>query len=311
MTFYCREAAWMEALVMPPELNYRALNVDLSHLWISLWDLRLDSSNSARSFKPLIHFEILVGKYIDRHMSYSRDALNAAAGVLHHLGQGDDQVLNFAGLPYYRGPKGAESPISLERVIGHALGWDTRGGPCSRRAMFPSWTWAGWSGTRDVGWMWLTPKEEQCHLRNVKLENEYGEAIILPQQNDAAAGSILQRQLDTVRAVVFEAPCVPIAGFTVEDHRLHISGESVYLYADVTDDQAESMNTQQHLWSCFLLRTHDWAGSTILLCRWVDEQTAERFSCFNPLKDIRLDSHKFEDISFFETSGEVRRVRLI
>ncbi|KAH7393813.1 heterokaryon incompatibility protein-domain-containing protein, partial [Phaeosphaeria sp. MPI-PUGE-AT-0046c] len=110
MTFFCRQAAWMEALPLPPDRNSAALNADLSHLWTSLWDLR-SSPYIPTPLPPLIRFETLIIQYIDRDMSDPRDALNAAAGVLHHLGQGDDQVLNFVGLPYYRGPKGAEIPI--------------------------------------------------------------------------------------------------------------------------------------------------------------------------------------------------------
>lgn len=317
MAFYCRETAWMEALFLPPNLNSAALNVDLSHLWISLWDLRLDNPEAAsRSFPSLIHFEILVGKYIDRNMSHSNDILNAAAGVLHHLGQGDEQILNIAGLPFHRGPKGVETLIPLEHVIAHALGWFTGSEPCIRRGMFPSWTWAGWSGLEEVGWMWLVPKEETYCMRNVQLENEFGEAVILPERIEAASGSILQRQLDTVKAIVFEAPCLPVTSFTVEDRRIHISGLWFRLWRGVTVDMAESMNAQQGIWSCFLLRTSNsgvdnrgvtkLGDSTVLICRWVDEDTAERFAQFNTGR-----SFCHGDIDSFETHGEMRRVRLI
>lgn len=294
----------MEALAMPPDLNSTTLNVDLSHLWIGFWNLLLDPLRASRSFPPLIHFEILVANYIDRNMSHSRDALNAAAGVLHYLGQGDDPVLHLAGLPYYRGPRGAETLISLEHAIGHALGWDMEGGPCIRRPMFPSWTWASWSEISRVGWMWLVPKEQTYHLRNVQLENKSGEALELPEHIDAASAPILQRQLDTVKAIVFEAPCLPITGYTVDSHHAHIFDERVYLCGDITDHDVELMNAQQGLWSCFLLGTHVQGGAITLLCRWVDGQTAERSFCLATSLHDGL-------VRLFETCAEVRRVRLI
>jgi hypothetical protein len=59
----------------------------------------------------------VIGDYTARSLSYASDALNAAAGVLNHLSQGDNAVLNFAGLPYYTGTQRRLQPISVGSAI--------------------------------------------------------------------------------------------------------------------------------------------------------------------------------------------------
>jgi hypothetical protein len=154
----------------------------------------------------------------------------------------------------------------------------------------------------------------RTHLRNAQLESQYGRILVLPKRYNAVTGQALQRELDLVVAVLFDAPIVPATCFKIVEHQLHISGRRVVASTPnfLTDpDTVETLihNVQHGVWSCFLLQTgyeENKCQHSFLVVRWVYEQTAERVSCFTwTTRDA------YELIHAFESILERGRVRLV
>ncbi|KAH7393814.1 heterokaryon incompatibility protein-domain-containing protein [Phaeosphaeria sp. MPI-PUGE-AT-0046c] len=293
MVFYCNTSAWMEVLGGPPSAENGSILVP--PVKANLWDFYSSSENDVDSpHEKLINFGILITNYTDRNISFASDALKAASGVLSRLQEENDPAYNFAGLPYYRGSGDKMPLIPIEQAIGHALSWHTFDTPLSRREIFPSWTWAGWSGR--VKWKQRNVSQDHIPLRHVRLENQASEIIILPEQPNATSGPDLQRTLSTVVAVMFEAPVIP-ATYDAGEYTWNLGK---WLPPDI--DKFLLPNLQQGLWSCFVLfkSEEDSREYAVLLCRWIDGQSAERLACF-------MMGLAEEEVRLFET----RKVRLL
>lgn len=268
--------------------------------------------NYDKGLESVIDFEYLITDYTNRKLSYASDALNAAARVLNRSCQERDPIYNFARLPYYRGSDDAASLRPIEQSIGHALSWHTGGKLSSRREGFPSWTWAGWHG--QVRWEYPrpdpAPSRAYIGLRHVRLESQASETLKLPDQSNTASGLDLQKQLNTVVAVIFEAPMF-IATYVVQgDLGPSIGSQSLDLEPWVPSDVRRSFlnNVQQGLWSCFVILEQQDCGYPdlfVLVCRWKDEQTAERLGCFI------MSTLDEEDLDSLVACLESRHVRLI
>lgn len=301
----------MEVLGGPPSSRDKTL--EIPPVKASLWETYSESDDEYdKDFESVINFEYLITDYTNRKLSYASDALNAAAGVLNRSCQERDPIYNFAGLPYYRGSDDAASLIPIEQVIGHALSWHTEGKPSSRREGFPSWTWAGWHG--QVRWEHPrpapAPSRAYIGLRHIQLENQAGEILKLSDQCNTASGLDLQQKLNTVVAVRFEAPTFIATCIVQGDLGPSIGSQSLDLESWVPPDISRSFvnNVQQGLWSCFVIleqQEYGYPGLLVLVCRWKDEQTAERLGCFN------LSTLDEEDLDSLAACLETRHVRLI
>ena len=82
------------------------------------------------------HFPKLITEYTTRRLRYSSDALLALLGILHSL--------ETAGVRHLWGV-----PFDAGRI---ALDWHHGDTVATRRAEFPSWSWAGWDGKAQVFW---------------------------------------------------------------------------------------------------------------------------------------------------------------
>ncbi|KAG6362399.1 hypothetical protein INS49_010629 [Diaporthe citri] len=91
-----------------------------------------------------------VQDYSARDLSYDADSLNAFRGIIQRYSNLEEPVLSIWGLPYpARGDKYRYFYLGL--TWAHTENnWENSRRP-KRRQEFPSWTWAGWSGTVRFG----------------------------------------------------------------------------------------------------------------------------------------------------------------
>jgi hypothetical protein len=99
-------------------------------------------------YRHLVSFQRHVEKYSRRNLTYEFDAINAIKAILERFEVGDSPLNNLWGIPIrYRG----------KPIFGFGLSWTHGFGITvadnlpKRRPMFPSWSWAGWTG----GIRWL------------------------------------------------------------------------------------------------------------------------------------------------------------
>lgn len=309
MIFCCREATQLEALGNSPGSGPGAFYKKPGKLWTKSWGPHPRSAPLQR----LERFEWLVTLFTCRQLSYDSDALNAFAGTLHALSQEKDPVYNLAGLPYYRGPHEAGSLISIERAIGYAVSWYSTRKPPRVRAMFPSWTWA--SRTGMASWAWLDWDSHRTLLRDVKLEDKSGNIVVLPEQSDSVSGSDLQNDLNRVATIEITAPTIP--GKYIEEYRdsttyrgidarMFGTCQDLSVYTSLAIRKAFASNVQKGLWTCFVIAEDDWNAYQILLCKWINESTAERIGCFI----IRMESKRWSEYAKARFE-KPRRVKLV
>jgi hypothetical protein len=254
---------------------------------------------------PLTEFKGLIENYTSRSLSYDSDALNAVAGVSSHLRQQNlHPAYSLRGVPLYRDPRGI---LSVEHSVAHALAWWDIENQSLRRDVFPSWTWAGWTGR--VQWPHLDERYNHTDIRNFELQNRSGEQVHLRERN-----GLFQRDLDSVVAVLFDAPFLPVTCFRLIDDELCVIDQSLELMRfEFSPDVAHSLlpNLLQGVWSCIVLEpfnssgADNWRAFSILQVSWTDKQSAERLGCFPSMPLSIEEVHEFESMTY------MRRVSLV
>lgn len=117
-----------------------------------LLDRCLEGKGSADRSVPTARFHIkaarqVISEFTRKRLSFDDDSLNAVSGVLNVFGAIDPPVRFCQGLPVSQ-----DTPASFtDSLLLESLCWYHKD-PSSvrRRDQFPSWSWAGWSGT--VSW---------------------------------------------------------------------------------------------------------------------------------------------------------------
>lgn len=98
------------------------------------------------------HIYERIQEYLLRRLSYDSDILHAFTGILHHFSRREKPVYHIWGVPFT-----GSSVNGRESAHDHFLtallwlpGYDWKGTKLTRRADFPSWSWAGWRGIAGV-----------------------------------------------------------------------------------------------------------------------------------------------------------------
>ena len=119
----CNKAAWSEELQLECFDHQIRLETDHSNA---------NFKKPSRDLSPVQRYALLLEQYTPRELTNQYDALNAVQGLLNDLESVFPEGF-FWGLP--------------ESIFDTALLWDfglDEQAPKPRRAMFPSWCWAGW-----------------------------------------------------------------------------------------------------------------------------------------------------------------------
>lgn len=210
MTFYCQKASWMEALGGPRFMQQQQDNDwDWKPHQDSLWDPLANFRSTLTVLSAVSNFTRLMEDYTRRNLSYEADALKAVSGLFSRLLDNSEPMFNLSGLPYdlYSISQTAVPP--LEEILGIALAWcHTQGdNEPKRRFMFPSWTWAGWTGA--VYWKGhgdiVTSTHQILYLRSIRMLNDADEEV-----QHGPSATQLQKVLDSITVLVFEAPVISI-----------------------------------------------------------------------------------------------------
>lgn len=121
--------------------------------------------------------------------------------------------------------------------------------------------------------------------------------LVLLKWYDAVTGPQLQRELNSVTAVLFTAPTVPAKFLEVVDHQLRIFGRPLPPENKIPTYivRASVRNVEHGIWSYLLFAGLGWKDVIVccfLLVECVDGLTAERIVCFD------LIMHKSEVATF-------------
>lgn len=125
------------------DTNLEALPLPTSSFKESLLDYESYSPTTQRIYKPSIEdsaevqFRSYLRSYMRRELTYQSDVINDFAGIL--------KVFS---------PQLGTHVCGFPRYLFHTvMCWKTDGHfPSCRRTEFPSWSWAGWKGSKDVDW---------------------------------------------------------------------------------------------------------------------------------------------------------------
>lgn len=91
-----------------------------------------------------------LNEYASRQLTYQSDILNAFLGIFRPYQQ--KEIFHFWGIPFLVG-----SETDTSKSFASALGWTTRlPDRATRRASFPSWSWAGWGDLDNLVIPWET-----------------------------------------------------------------------------------------------------------------------------------------------------------
>ncbi|KAF1850740.1 HET-domain-containing protein [Cucurbitaria berberidis CBS 394.84] len=97
--------------------------------------------------------ELRIEEYLQRELSYESDVLNAIMGILRHI------CVHFWGLPIDSPRRYCPRAFGANEGFLAALMWipEAEGSKLgiSRRAGFPSWSWAAWKGITGIGKTYL------------------------------------------------------------------------------------------------------------------------------------------------------------
>jgi hypothetical protein len=338
MFFHCLAGSWMEGLGNPdptaasPTLwgrySVQFFENVLAETTLPLWDLN--------------DLATVVEAYSERQISNEADTLDAFLGVTNHIRRARPGALILCGLPILKTSGEASGFSLIDLFDGHvtfALSWDSdeeESGPLQRRAMFPSWTWAGWRGKVQFWSRQICHAEYQCFLRQAQLYSSSGQMVVSPALWESGNNDKIQQELDMVTQIQFKAPMVPADSFSFTEHplvdeesddssanifKLRVAGRLVRLFdrpglytCDILIE-----NVRKSIWSCFMLCAEGWNqefdDDDDLYSRFVlvvrlkeDQSTAERIGAFsiysNPNEDARLGS-------LGEENWEWCRIRLI
>ncbi|KAH3916580.1 hypothetical protein HBI56_047620 [Parastagonospora nodorum] len=330
VTFYCQKASWMEALGGPRFMRRQDIDWDQWPNQASLWNRDQDWHSNSGVLSALHGSIRLLENYTCRHLSYESDAVKAVSGILSYQREASKPMFHLSGLPYY--PPSAHGTSSEatqrpEEVLALTLSWRNlnRAIQTKRRYMFPSWTWAGWSG--PVVWVCHyasftrgIPTSVKTHIRSARMLNAAGQDI---EYRSSARN--LQEALDSVTVLVLEALAIPPdlfrskglleegAGQSLED--IIIAGVELSKSLIAPDTLVSSILANVHagVWSCFVLASQGSLHRFVLVVEWENDDTATRVGGFVFFQDVTHMSgdEAQEAVRAFDSLLEFRTVQLV
>lgn len=156
MYFECETMNCFESVCSPlDKLHARVSPESLNNLRAGMFGRdttrKFGTSRLDRSFFSVFQeYLSAVQDYSSRDLSYDADSLNAFRGIIQRYSNLEEPVLSIWGLPYpAQGDKYRYFYLGLTWAHPEKC-WENSRRP-KRRRNFPSWTWAGWSGTVQFG----------------------------------------------------------------------------------------------------------------------------------------------------------------
>ncbi|CAG8972756.1 hypothetical protein HYALB_00006848 [Hymenoscyphus albidus] len=120
-------------------------------------------------------FMSCIREFTMRKLSYETDALNAMSGVFSVFEKVHPAIFQLKGVPFMtRIAPGSPQTFTAdyEFVIG-LLWWHPDARQCCRRAIFPSWSWAGWAGPTGGSFRFNESAQMKCGVKmSVELPNK-------------------------------------------------------------------------------------------------------------------------------------------
>ncbi|KAF2850240.1 HET-domain-containing protein [Plenodomus tracheiphilus IPT5] len=318
-SFYCSTGAWEEGFGDPdPKAAHKVLKRHIFHGQTILQSPGWTWTD----------FVDILETYSARQITKEVDTLDAFRGVFNHIRRSQPMTQLLRGLPFFKSSSENGPWIdSFEKIVTAALSWypcDDKVTAAQRRPMFPSWTWAGWSGRVEFGFKDIFGRETQYFVRLVQLESSSGQIVV----SDELYRDDMQHVLDTVTLIQFEAPIIPADSFfSTKDHlvnthsddgsqnKIHEIGFAGQLWfvldhngSDITDQFI--VNVRKGIWSCFMLCAQGrgieselgYWSYVLVVCWKADQVTAERIGSFRIYsikdKDARLEPLREEDFTW-------------
>jgi len=128
-----------------------------------------------------------IAEFRKRTLTYQSDSLNALSGILRAFEKGEWPIYQLAGVPIFYPMRLSSDEQTLTpktATQGFLIGliWRNRSYECERVPMFPSWSWAGWTGQvhcrSAVHWQ----RRQQClDDSHVWIETGNGELHSFPE----------------------------------------------------------------------------------------------------------------------------------
>ena len=328
-SFYCSANSWIEGFGNPdPNAARERKKIRHPHHFFRS-SLFLKSSSWSWG-----HLASIIEDYSARKITKEADTLDAILGVTNHIRRSQPTTELLRGLPFYK-PSASETTLldSFEDLITAALSWhscENEDSSPQRKPTFPSWTWAGWSGEAEFWLRYIHETRHRSLLRNARLESLSEQTVV----SSTLYKNNIQRELDTVTLIQFEAPMIPAASFervkspwadsdSDEDDYVNlinfqVSGRRVYrnTYPGIYPFERLIENVRRGLWLCLVLctgrcseegRAYEEQSFVLVVRLKADQMTAERVGSFqlysSPSEDARLGP--------FAEGWTWRRVRLI
>lgn len=311
MTFYCQETAWTECLGDVGVNNHCLPWDSLKRHNCSLFGY--NSFKCGRGTTGIINTMVevfdLLHLYTERALTYDDDALSACLGIFRYVQQKSNlaAVQNLSGLPFMC----SATDEQLQRAcIFATMVWSPVNEEIipKRRKLFPSWTWAGWKC--NVNWKLLKGPDLYSRIESAM------RSITLSSDDEAFAPPFHQNsqcELDSVKAIEFEAPIIPRARISCENWAVSDRRPDQMYGPNFRMLHLPSIRGIDHLleqldlgtWSCFLLGFENFnhlSRGHLLVVEWQDEQTAVRVGLLRT--DVMRDNVDLETL-------EWRTVKLI
>ncbi|KAI3331588.1 heterokaryon incompatibility protein-domain-containing protein [Xylariaceae sp. AK1471] len=114
-----------------------------------------------------------IKEYSARELRYDEDSLNAFQGVIRQLLKQEHSFGNLWGLSY---PANSEKGASY---FVHSLTWNHKGRSRTprRRQNFPSWSWVGWDGQVEYGFINSRILRFISRVRDLRFGNQVGDVV--------------------------------------------------------------------------------------------------------------------------------------
>lgn len=274
--------------------------------------------NLSKAEQALLQFKTLLQLYTARNLTFGTDALNAFRGVMRDMRRIQPSNYSLCGLPFFGVDFNGEN-LTWAGLVSDAMAWCIRDNKSfiKRRHSFPSWSWAGWW---DPIWFpALASYSPSLHLQvlsNVQLETDDGSILFETDAQQQGNHELFQDSLDTVTALIFDAPTLSAEEYTAIVSEVHDSMQnstSSNLEWHGTDSEMVT-NLRSGKWSCFLVTVNLSGDDSMrnslvhfLIVGWKEDHfTAERVGAY--VLKIRL---PLEEVLGPIDKLERRRVRLV
>ncbi|KAJ4314956.1 hypothetical protein N0V94_006185 [Neodidymelliopsis sp. IMI 364377] len=143
--FQCLEQHFCESLVVPLEDVSRTYQREVKPL---MQHTQAFPSQGVGTLHH--HLYERIQEYLLRRLSHDSDVLHAFTGVLHHFVRKEKPVYNIWGVPFKANTAKETAQDNFLAALLWLPSFDWKGTKFTRRAEFPSWSWAGWKGIAGV-----------------------------------------------------------------------------------------------------------------------------------------------------------------